>query len=78
MAENSKEAHAKANLMFTLAERQEMVQQRAKAEYEAEGERRRIKSSTLRGLRLAKEAADIAAGDALPPSVEPAPETSKK
>jgi hypothetical protein len=36
---------------------------RAMAEYRAEGEARRIKSAKLRELRLAKEAADLAAAE---------------
>jgi hypothetical protein len=58
LAENWNDARAKANLKFRAAERQVTVQRRAKAEYEAESERLRIKSSKLKELRLAKEVAD--------------------
>jgi hypothetical protein len=81
LGENSKDARTKADLKFRTAERQATAQRRAMAEYEAESERRRIKSSKLKELRLAKEAEEAVertAKGALPKKTKSAPKTPKK
>lgn len=71
MADNSKEARARADLKFRKAEREATARDLAKAEIAAETERRNAKSSKLKELRLAKEAADRAAGDGAPAKKKP-------
>lgn len=66
MADSSKEARAKADLKFRKAEREATVRDLVLAEHAAEAERRNAKSSKLKELRLAKEAADLAANDGAP------------
>jgi hypothetical protein len=67
LADNSKDAvRARADLRFKKAEEASSNRQKAMAEYAAEGEARRKKTSKLKELRLAKEAATEAAAAAAP------------
>ena len=71
MVENFKEtARARADSRFKKAEEASTSRQKAVAEHEAEEQARRLKTSKLREMRLAKEAEDLAA-EALKP--KPAP-----
>ncbi|MFZ3360980.1 MAG: transcriptional regulator [Xanthobacteraceae bacterium] len=73
----SSEAKARAETNFKKEER---VKEGAKAmsEYQANGRVVREQMARLRALRLAKEAADKAAGEALPPPGKPAKAKAKK
>ncbi len=77
MVDSSKEARAKADLKFRKAEREATVRDLVLAEHAAETERRKAKSSKLKELRLAKEAADLASGNSAPAKKKPARKTSK-
>jgi hypothetical protein len=78
LADSSKEARAKADLKFRKAEREATARDLAKAEYAAEAEKRKAKSSKLKELRLAKEAADLTASDVAPAKKKPVRKTVKK
>jgi hypothetical protein len=73
----SSEAKARAETNFKKEER---VREGAKAmsEYQANGRVVREQMARLKALRLAKEAADKAAGEALPPAGKPAKAKAKK
>jgi len=75
---NSKEMHARAELGFKKFQRAATTRARPMAEYVAEGEKRRIQSSKLKALRLAKEAEDLAAAQAVPAKKPTARKTVKK
>jgi hypothetical protein len=77
LVDSSKEARAKADLKFRKAEREATVRDLVLAEHAAEAERRKAKSSKLKELRLAKEAADLASGNSAPAKKKPARKTSK-
>jgi hypothetical protein len=62
-------ASSKTDAEARYAKAQKRVQEAAKAQTEAQAEAKRVDANTirLRALRLAKEAADIAAAAAAPP-----------
>jgi len=73
LADSSKEAvRARADLRFKKAEEAATLREKAMAEYAAESEARKQKTSKLRELRLAKEAEDQAASEAAGPAKKPA------
>jgi len=62
MGDESKDARARAEAKFAKAEKAALEGARAKAQYDAEAQAVRDKTSRLRTARLAKEAAEIEAG----------------
>lgn len=78
MRTNSEEAHARAELRFKKSQKAATARAQAVAEYVSIGERRRKLSEKLKALRLAQEAEELAASDALPPKKRPARKTAKK
>ena len=61
MADNSKEARERAEVRFAKAQKVAQVSKEAWADHDAEAVAVRAKTSRLRALRLAKEAADAEA-----------------
>jgi hypothetical protein len=65
---SSEQLHARAERGFKKPQRSSLARARPMAEYVADTERRQLQSSKLKALRLAKEAADLAAATPLPPA----------
>lgn len=78
MADNSKEAKARAETSFKKKEQQAREGAKARMQYEAEGHAVREKTARLRALRLAKEAADKEARDKEAEAKAKAPAPPKK
>jgi len=68
---NSEELHAKAELRFRKVQQAATDQAQSVADYVAVGEKRRILSSKLKTLRLAREVEELAAASVLPPKKRP-------
>lgn len=74
MADNSRESRERAEVRFAKAQKAADVSKEAWADHDAEARAVRAKTSRLRALRLAKEAADAEAG----PEVKKKPVTRRK
>jgi hypothetical protein len=78
LAANSNEARARADQKFKKQQQAATARDKAMADYAAETEKQRAKSAKLKALRLAREAEDAAAAEAMPPKKKPASKTAKK
>ena len=78
VAANSDEARARANLKFKKSQQAATTRDKMLAEHAAEADRQRAKTAKLKALRLAKEAVDLAAAEAMPPKKKPAGKAPKK
>lgn len=72
MVDSSKDARAKAELKFRKADREAGLRELRVAEQLAEAERRKNKTLLLRELRLARDAAELAANGGKPAAKKPA------
>jgi hypothetical protein len=78
VASNSDEARAKADQKFKKSQQAATARDKAMAEYVAEAEKQRAKTAKLKALRLAKEAEDAAAAEAVSRKKKPAQKATKK
>ena len=74
---NSEELRAKAEQRFRKIQQAATARAQSMADYVSVGEKRKILSSKLKTLRLAREAEDLAAASILPPKKPPVRKKSK-